>query len=54
MEIFTSEIELDFENLCTSFHYDEVFGTIINRFCSQSVANHPLTVYGTGNQKGAI
>ena len=48
---FTPEINLDFENLCTSFHYDEVFGTIINRFCTQSVANHPLTVYGTGNQK---
>ena len=50
MEILL-KIDLDFENLCTSFHYDEVFGTIINRFCAQSVANFPLTVYGTGNQK---
>lgn len=48
---FTPEIEEDFENLCTSYHYDEIFGTIINRFISQAVTNFPLTVYGTGNQK---
>ena len=50
---FTPEIDLDFEKF-TSFHYDEVFGTITNRFCTQSVANYPLTVYGTGNQKRDI
>jgi UDP-sulfoquinovose synthase len=36
--------------LHTSFHYDEVFGTVINRFCVQAVAGIPLTVYGGGNQ----
>ncbi len=47
----TPEMSMDFENLCTSFHYDEVFGTILNRFFTQAVTNHPLTVYGKGNQK---
>ena len=32
--------------LHTSFHYDDVFGTVINRFCVQAVAGMPLTVYG--------
>ena len=36
--------------LATSFHYDEVFGTALNRFCVQSVVGHPLTVYGKGGQ----
>jgi UDP-sulfoquinovose synthase len=36
--------------LATSFHYDEVFGTALNRFCVQAVANEPLTVYGRGGQ----
>lgn len=37
--------------LHTSFHYDEVFGTVLNRFCVQAVAGIPLTVYGRGNQR---
>lgn len=37
--------------LNTSFHYDEVFGTVINRFCAQAVAGMPLTVYGKGGQQ---
>jgi UDP-sulfoquinovose synthase len=36
--------------LATSFHYDEVFGTALNRFCVQAVAEEPLTVYGRGGQ----
>lgn len=36
--------------LATRFDYDGVFGTVLNRFCVQSVVNHPLTVYGTGGQ----
>jgi UDP-sulfoquinovose synthase len=36
--------------LATSFHYDEVFGTALNRFCVQAVIGHPLTVYGKGGQ----
>ena len=36
--------------LATSFHYDEIFGTALNRFCVQAVVGHPLTVYGEGGQ----
>ena len=45
----TDESALD-ERLATSFHYDEVFGTALNRFCVQAVIGHPLTVYGAGGQ----
>jgi UDP-sulfoquinovose synthase len=38
------------ERLVTRFDYDEVFGTVLNRFCLQAVIGHPLTVYGTGGQ----
>lgn len=38
-------------DLLTSFHYDDVFGTALNRFCVQAVAGLPLTVYGQGGQK---
>jgi UDP-sulfoquinovose synthase len=48
--IATDETELDPE-LRTSFHYDAVFGTVLNRFCAQAVCGIPLTVYGTGGQK---
>ncbi|MGD9826238.1 NAD-dependent epimerase/dehydratase family protein, partial [Desulfobacter sp.] len=34
----------------TIFNYDEIFGTVINRFIVQSVIGHPLTVYGKGGQ----
>lgn len=37
--------------LATSFHYDEIFGTALNRFCVQAVAGIPLTLYGSGKQK---
>jgi UDP-sulfoquinovose synthase len=37
-------------DLATRFDYDGVFGTVLNRFCVQSVIGHPLTVYGSGNQ----
>ena len=47
--IETDEIRLHSE-LRTSFHYDSVFGTVLNRFCVQAVAGIPLTVYGTGGQ----
>jgi len=47
--IETDEILRD-ERLTTSFHYDEVFGTALNRFCVQAVAGIPLTVYGRGGQ----
>jgi UDP-sulfoquinovose synthase len=36
--------------LATSFHYDAVFGTVLNRFIAQAVHGVPLTVYGKGGQ----
>ncbi len=45
----TDEAEMDLR-LMPSFHYDEIFGTVLNRFIVQAVAGHPLTVYGRGNQ----
>lgn len=47
--IETDETALD-DAIQTSFHYDEVFGTALNRFCVQAVAGMPLTVYGKGEQ----
>jgi UDP-sulfoquinovose synthase len=45
----TDETEED-ERLITRFDYDEIFGTVLNRFCVQTVIGHPLTVYGSGGQ----
>jgi UDP-sulfoquinovose synthase len=45
----TDESALD-PRLATSFHYDEVFGTALNRFCVEAAIGHPLTVYGKGGQ----
>ncbi|MDE2590428.1 MAG: NAD-dependent epimerase/dehydratase family protein, partial [Patescibacteria group bacterium] len=42
--------EIGHDNLHTRFDFDEVFGTVINRFCAQAVIGHPLTVYGKGGQ----
>lgn len=36
--------------LRTIFNYDEIFGTIVNRFITQAVVGYPLTVYGKGGQ----
>ena len=47
--IRTEETTLD-ERVCTRFDYDEVLGTVLNRFCVQAVIGHPLTVYGKGGQ----
>ncbi|MCF6247403.1 MAG: NAD-dependent epimerase/dehydratase family protein [Desulfobacula sp.] len=38
------------ENLFPFFNYDELFGTVVNRFIVQAVADYPLTVYGKGGQ----
>jgi UDP-sulfoquinovose synthase len=40
----------DDEYLITRFDYDQYFGTVINRFCVQSLSNIPLTIYGNGSQ----
>ncbi len=45
----TQESLID-NNFRTFFNYDEIFGTIINRFIVQAVAAYPLTVYGQGGQ----
>ncbi|HEY2717291.1 MAG TPA: NAD-dependent epimerase/dehydratase family protein [Solirubrobacterales bacterium] len=47
--IETEETNRD-ERLITRFDYDELFGTVLNRFCLQAVVGHPLTVYGAGRQ----
>ena len=47
--IDTDETILD-DRLLTSFHYDDVFGTVLNRFCVQAAVNKPLTIYGNGTQ----
>ncbi len=45
----TEESQID-ERLRTIFNYDEIFGTIVNRFVTQAVVGYPLTVYGGGGQ----
>ena len=45
----TAEVDLD-ERLLPNFHYDEIFGTVLNRFVVQAVVGRPLTVYGKGGQ----
>jgi UDP-sulfoquinovose synthase len=45
----TDEVAFD-EALINRFDYDEVFGTVLNRFCAQAAVGHPLTVYGKGGQ----
>lgn len=38
------------EDLFPFFNYDELFGTVLNRFIVQAVVDYPLTVYGKGGQ----
>lgn len=45
----TPESSID-DRLQTIFNYDEIFGTIVNRFIAQAVVDYPLTVYGKGGQ----
>jgi UDP-sulfoquinovose synthase len=47
--LFTDEMDGDVA-LASHFSYDEVFGTVLNRFIVQAVAGVPLTVYGKGGQ----
>jgi UDP-sulfoquinovose synthase len=47
--LFTDETENN-EQLLPFFNYDEIFGTVLNRFVVQAVAGYPLTVYGKGGQ----
>jgi UDP-sulfoquinovose synthase len=45
----TDESDQD-DRLLPNFHYDDIFGTVVNRFLVQAVAGVPLTVYGKGGQ----
>jgi len=47
--IFTDESGDD-ERLATIFNYDDIFGTVLNRFLIQAICDYPLTVYGKGKQ----
>ncbi len=47
---FTTEEAGEDERLNTIYNYDEIFGTIVNRFVVQAVVGYPLTVYGRGGQ----
>ena len=41
---------LDDDRLLSIFNYDDVFGTVLNRFLVQAAVGFPLTVYGKGGQ----
>jgi UDP-sulfoquinovose synthase len=45
----TEESMVD-DRLRPFFNYDEIFGTILNRFIVQALVKYPLTVYGRGGQ----
>ena len=45
----TSETNLC-DELLPHFHYDDIFGTVVNRFLIQAISGVPLTVYGSGGQ----
>ena len=47
--IFTDEVKNN-KKLLPFFSYDELFGTVLNRFVVQAIASYPLTVYGKGGQ----
>ena len=47
--IETQETRID-QRLATRFDYDQIYGTVLNRFCAQAVIGYPLTVYGQGGQ----
>ncbi|MBV8888920.1 MAG: NAD-dependent epimerase/dehydratase family protein [Alphaproteobacteria bacterium] len=47
--LITDQSRLD-PGLYPNFHYDDIFGTVLNRFLVQAVAGVPLTVYGEGGQ----
>lgn len=47
--LFTDETG-DYERLIPFFNYDELFGTVLNRFVVQAAVGYPLTVYGKGGQ----
>ncbi|MDE2231726.1 MAG: NAD-dependent epimerase/dehydratase family protein [Candidatus Omnitrophica bacterium] len=47
--IETRQTSMD-PRLATRFDYDQIYGTVLNRFCAEAVIGYPLTVYGRGGQ----
>jgi len=47
--VHTDETKLH-DDLFTTFYYDSIFGTALNRFITQAVCEKPITVYGKGGQ----
>jgi UDP-sulfoquinovose synthase len=45
-----TEETLQDDRLTPIFNYDDIFGTVLNRFIVQAVAGYPLTIYGDGGQ----
>ena len=43
--------EIEKTGIYTRFDIDEVWGTALNRFCTQAVLNEPITPYGKGDQR---
>lgn len=43
--------EINDSGLYTRFDIDEVWGTALNRFCTQAVLGMPITAYGKGDQR---
>ena len=46
--------EIDKTRIRTMFYFDETFGTVINRFASSVVIDHPIPIYGNGTMTRAI
>lgn len=47
--LLTDEMDEDAQ-LMSIFNYDEIFGTVINRFMAMAISDYPLTIYGKGGQ----
>lgn len=47
--LITPETNLH-SDLLPHFHYDDIFGTVVNRFLVQAIHGVPLTVFGKGGQ----
>ncbi|HYB03115.1 MAG TPA: NAD-dependent epimerase/dehydratase family protein, partial [Nitrososphaerales archaeon] len=47
----TNEVNaIESPDFATRFDFDEVFGTVINRYCAEAIIGHDLSVYGKGGQ----